>query len=136
MSKLTQKSSKPKAILKKSNNNRFTLTRIREVLLHQQRKVESEIKDLEKDDPVLMNALAESSEPGTDSWMADVHTRAVAAKASLRHMLEGISKALQNLKTGKYGKCERCGKAIEKQRLEVMPAATLCITCSKKTSKK
>lgn len=131
MSKQTQKSSKTS-----TQANKFSLDKIRFLLLNKQKKVQEEIKVLEKDDPVLANSLAESSEPGTDSWMADVHTRATAAKEGLKHMLDGITKALHNLKTGKYGKCERCGKLIEKERLEVMPTATLCISCSKKTTNK
>lgn len=131
MSKPTLKSSN-----KNNQKNKFHLSGIRSLLLRKRKKVENEIKELERDDPVLAATLAESSEPGTDSWMADVHTRAVAAKESLKHMLEGTTKALQNLKTGKYGKCEKCGKMIEKERLAVIPTATLCIACSKKASKK
>lgn len=112
------------------------IDKIKNNLLNQQKKVEQDIKALEEDDPVNLNgALAESSEPGNDSWMADVHSRAIAAKESLLDLLKKTKKALNNIKTGKYGKCEKCGKAIEAERLEVMPTATFCMNCSKKTSK-
>jgi RNA polymerase-binding transcription factor DksA len=112
-----------------------TVDKIRQLLLRQQKKVEEEIKSIEQDDPVLNESLPESSEPGTDSWMADVHGRAVAAKQSLQDVLTSIKKSLTALKLGKYGKCENCGKQIEAARLAVMPTATLCIACSKKKAK-
>lgn len=112
------------------------LDKIKDNLLNQQKKVEQDIKSLEEDDPVNLNgALAESSEPGTDSWMADVHSRATAAKESLLDLLNKTKRALNKIKSGKYGKCEKCGKSIESERLEVMPTATLCMSCSKKSAK-
>lgn len=114
----------------------FSLNKIREVLLRQEKKVEEEIETLDKDDPVNSLEIAESSEPGTDSWMADTHGRVVAVKQNLLELLTKTKKALLNLKTGKYGKCERCGQNIEPQRLEAIPTATLCISCSKKVLKK
>jgi DnaK suppressor protein len=117
------------------NASRFSsqeMERIKTVLLRQKQKVEADIKALEDDDPVLANSVSESSEPGTDSWMADVHGRAMAVKESLRKMLVSTTRSLEALKTGKYGKCEKCGKPIEVDRLKAMPTATVCIMCSKK----
>lgn len=112
------------------------LEKVKTNLLKQQKKVEEDIKAVEEDDPVTQRGgLAESSEPGTDSWMADVHSRAMAAKQSLFELLEKTKKALNNIKSGKYGKCDKCGKMIEEERLEAMPTATLCMNCSKKTTK-
>lgn len=104
---------------------------IRDRLLRKQKEVETDLKDLEKKDPVMLDGLAESTEPGTESWMADVHNQVVAVKHSLQQMLLTIKKSLANLKLGRYGKCERCGKSIEQARLEVIPEATLCLSCSK-----
>ncbi len=115
----------------------FPTNKIKDLLQRQQEKVEQEIKELEGEDPVLTDsASAESSEPGTDSWLADTHSRAVAVKENLQSMLANTKKALLNLKAGKYGKCEVCGKPIEPERLLAMPTATLCIADSKKASKK
>lgn len=112
------------------------MSKIQDLLLKQQKKVEEDIKALEDDDPVMPMGIAESSEPGTDSWLADTHSRAVALKQSLQDMLDRTRKALANVKSGKYGKCEKCGKPIEPERLEAFPTATLCIADSKKESKK
>ena len=112
------------------------LGKIRAILLRQKKNVEQNLKALEADDPVMDKGLAESSEPGTDSWLAETHGRVVALRQNLLDMLAKTKKALINIRTGKYGKCENCGKKIEEARLKAMPTATLCISCSKKLSKK
>jgi DnaK suppressor protein len=112
------------------------LNKLKDLLLRQQKKVEQDLKSLEDEDPVMDNGLAESVEPGTDSWLADTHSRVVAVRQNLLDILSKTKKALVNIRTGKYGKCERCGKPIEEARLAAMPTATLCISCSKKGSKR
>lgn len=112
-----------------------SLSKIKNLLLHQQQKVEADLKAIEKDDPILNEGLAESSEPGVDSWMADIHTRVMSTKQTLSDLLSKTKHALGRINSGKYGKCERCGKPIDAKRLEAMPTATLCISCSKKTAK-
>lgn len=110
----------------------ISVKKVKELLTKQQRKVEEEIKLLDDDDPVNSNEVAESSEPGTDSWVADTHTRTVAVKKTLQDILVKIKRSLQSLASGKYGKCENCGKKIEPERLAAIPTAHLCISCSKK----
>lgn len=112
-----------------------TLNKIKTMLLNQQKKVEEEIKLLDEDDPVNSEAPVESSEPGTDSWVADTHTRTVAVKRTLQDALNKIKHAIQSVSIGKYGKCENCGRKIETERLKAVPTAILCISCSKKPSK-
>ena len=109
------------------------LSKIREKLLRKQETVEKEIKTLDAEDPVLSDQTPESSEPGTDSWLADVHSRAQASKLGLQKMLESTKKALKKMNSGKFGKCENCGKESEEGRLDLITDASLCITCSKKS---
>lgn len=118
------------------NLPRKSFDKVKSLLLRKQKKVEEDLKALEHQDPVMNGGLAESSEPGTDSWMADVHTRALAAKQNLLDILSKTKNAIARVKTGSYGKCENCGNHIEQERLQVIPTATLCISCSKKLSKK
>lgn len=112
-----------------------TLNKVKSSLLSKQKKVEEEIKLLDQDDPVNSDAPAESSEPGTDSWVADTHTRTVAIKKTLQDILIKIKYALQSVASGKYGKCENCGRKIEPERIEAVTTTTLCISCSKNPSK-
>lgn len=108
--------------------------KVQSMLIKKQAKVEEDLKSVQDDDPVLSDGLAESSESGTDAWKNEAHTTLTAIRNNLQENLNRIKKALMNLKSGSYGKCEKCTKAIEPQRLEAMPEATLCITCSKKKS--
>ncbi len=110
-----------------------TLAKIKSTLLNQQSKVEAELKIIETEDPVLADALAESSEPGTESFEADAHTRLTAVKNDLMELLKKTQTSLTNMTKGTYGQCEKCKKTIEKERLEAMPTATLCIACSQKS---
>ena len=42
-----------------------------------------------------------------------------------------VKKTLERIENNTYGKCEICGKEIEKERLEANPAATTCIEHTK-----
>jgi RNA polymerase-binding transcription factor len=48
-----------------------------------------------------------------------------------QHLAE-IDQALEQLKSGDYGRCERCGGAIEPERLAVLPHTTLCSQCAQR----
>ena len=43
--------------------------------------------------------------------------------------IEEIDNALSQIKKGKYGVCENCGRKINKQRLMAIPFVSLCIKC-------
>lgn len=112
-----------------------TINLIKETLLKQQKEVEKNIKEVEADDPATTPSLAETSEPGTDSSIADSHTKTLALEARLKEIKGSIAKALIKIKDGEYGKCEKCKKQIEVNRLLAMPTAAYCLTCSSKASK-
>ena len=44
--------------------------------------------------------------------------------------LQYIAAALRRLDAGEYGDCQDCGEPIDVRRLEMDPAATLCIRCA------
>ena len=48
---------------------------------------------------------------------------------SLELKLKRTNEALEKIKEGAYGKCTECNKDIEKERLEVAPAAKTCKEC-------
>ena len=47
----------------------------------------------------------------------------------LRTRRADIIAALRKIDDGTYGKCESCGQEIPIERLEAVPAATLCVSC-------
>jgi DnaK suppressor protein len=48
---------------------------------------------------------------------------------SRMHLAE-LDDALERLRQGRYGRCERCGRPIAAERLAARPAARTCITCA------
>ncbi len=117
-----------------SNFPKNTLEFLQRHLLRQQREVEKNLKQVSEDDPVSSPALVESSEPGTDSYIAETHSKSVVLEKKLTDAKTGIMVALQKIKNGTYGKCESCGKQIEIGRLLAMPTAQYCVSCSKRLS--
>lgn len=113
-----------------------TLEFIKKYLLRQQREVDKNLKEVEEDDPAKSPALAESSEPGTDSYIADTHSRNVVLGQQLKSAKTSIKTALLKIRKGDYGKCEKCTMQIEIGRLLAMPTAQYCVSCSKKSSKR
>ena len=85
------------------------LSDIKQYLLRQQKEIEKNIKGVEKDDPAKSESLAESSEPGTDSYIADAHTKIVVLGNQLKKANSSIKQALLKIRKGTYGKCEECG---------------------------
>ena len=53
----------------------------------------------------------------------------------LERRAQDIDLALRSIEKGNYGVCERCGKPIEVERLEVKPDATLCLTCQQEVER-
>ena len=45
--------------------------------------------------------------------------------------LDDINQALKRLEIGKYGICLNCGEKLQPARLEIMPAAALCVECQR-----
>jgi DnaK suppressor protein len=45
----------------------------------------------------------------------------------VQQRLDQIDRALQKIDDGTYGICERCGREIGEERLQVRPWALLCI---------
>ncbi len=111
-----------------------TINYIKSLLLIQQKEIEKNIIEVEEEDPAKADSLAESSEPGTDSYLADTHTRDMALKDALKKTNTSIKIALQKITKGTYGKCEECSNAIGVSRLLAIPTAMTCLSCSKKNS--
>ncbi len=67
----------------------------------------------------------------------DLYENQVLASLSglQRETIDKINEALRRIEEGTYGKCASCGADIEIERLEAIPYAILCSTCSKKEEK-
>jgi RNA polymerase-binding transcription factor DksA len=47
-----------------------------------------------------------------------------------RHRLADLDRAVERLREGSYGTCERCGGPIAAERLAARPEARTCIACA------
>ena len=50
---------------------------------------------------------------------------------NLELKLKNIDLALEKIKKGRYGKCEKCGQEIDEKRLKIYPEARFCLKCKK-----
>lgn len=95
----------------------------------------------------LTDQVAElSAEAGVDRWRGDASgddpadrgtassERETAATLSdhARRLLDEIDEALRRIDAETYGVCVRCGNNIGFERLEVLPAASLCLDCKRR----
>jgi RNA polymerase-binding protein DksA len=53
-----------------------------------------------------------------------------------RDLLVQVERALGRLDAGTYGRCEECGNAIPKARLQAFPRATLCVACKQREERR
>ncbi len=53
-----------------------------------------------------------------------------------RDLLAQVERALGRLDAGTYGRCENCGNAIPKPRLQAFPRATLCVSCKQREERR
>lgn len=111
-------------------------------LKEERRSIENELENFAEKDPKqkgdwdskfpLSNQGASGSqilEEGADE--VEEYVTRLPIEHSLEQRLQGIDKALAKIKKGNYGICERCGKEINRERLEVYPAAPYCAKCGK-----
>ena len=74
----------------------------------------------------------DQSTMGRLSRMDALQGQAMSKETKSRHEeeLRRISSALSRIESGDYGYCLQCDEPILKARLDVDPAALLCITCA------
>ncbi len=86
--------------------------------LRQELRVEMEIEDVDE----VASELIER-----DKMLSLILT--------LERRLEDIDHAIQQAQQLGYGICERCGKPIDPERLEIFPETTLCVDCKREVER-
>jgi RNA polymerase-binding transcription factor DksA len=51
-------------------------------------------------------------------------------------ILEEIGAALGRLDDGSFGRCEECGRAIGRERLDALPYTRLCVDCARQSERR
>lgn len=110
------------------------LQKIKEVLLNRKTTIKNEIKDVINKDPFIQEYQQEgfrnNDELGEEVTDLSQHDSLNAIKISLQQEEKAIDQSLEKIAEGQYGKCEKCGKEIEPERLKIFPTATMCAKCA------
>jgi DnaK suppressor protein len=113
---------------------------IEEKLKEEKKSVETELKKFAKKDKKLKGDW-DTKFPDFDGNTSGSHKLELEAdevqeyvtllpiEHSLEKRLQRINKALEKIKKGRFGKCEKCKKPIAERRLKAHPSAELCTKC-------
>ena len=102
------------------------------------RRLEAELAELRAQRADLEESteasLAEATgEVGFDEEFADAGSftfereRDLSLVDNAKDLIDKVEHALARMGTGSFGRCEACGGAIEAERLDALPYATLCL---------
>jgi DnaK suppressor protein len=67
---------------------------------------------------------------GDYTALATMRAEASRTRVDLERALAAVDAALGRALAGETGRCQRCGGAIEPERLEALPEASLCARCA------
>ena len=99
-------------------------------LTEERAQIEAELSHLRE----LMQAEVDVEPDEGDSEVFEREKNAVLIGV-LERRLSDIDTALKSMEKGEYGICQRCGKPIEPERLEVKPDATMCLNCQQEVER-
>jgi DnaK suppressor protein len=77
----------------------------------------------------LSNAPIHMADLGTDNFEQEFTLSLIQNQ---EQALEEITDALERINQGTFGKCEECGGAIAKGRLQALPYTRHCVACARK----
>jgi RNA polymerase-binding protein DksA len=99
--------------------------------------LERERDDLREEITRLRSLLKTETDASTQEGDPDIYERErnLAFLESAEQRLEAVERALRTLEKGTYGFCERCGRSIERERLEALPDTTLCLSCQREVER-
>ncbi|MBW3581074.1 MAG: TraR/DksA C4-type zinc finger protein [Actinobacteria bacterium] len=106
---------------------RLALLGEREAYTRSARSLRAEAEELAQDrEPGDVQFDEESGEG--DSMNVE-RERDLALSAQALASVEEIDRALARIEQGTYGRCEKCGELIPRERLRALPHASLCVRC-------
>lgn len=97
-------------------------------LLAEMQRVKAEIADFAR---LAQERSTSGNDIGDDGSEIEQVSKNLALKNHLERLLAQIEAAVRRIEQGVYGLCERCGQAINPERLEALPYATTCLSCAR-----
>ena len=119
-------------------NEKF-LKKLEEKLEKSKKIIEAELNNFAKKDKKLKgdwDTKYPKANSGTGSQaledaadQVEEYATLLPIEYNLELRLQNVNLSLEKIKKGKYGKCEKCGKGIREERLEIYPEARHCSKC-------
>ncbi|UZE93366.1 MAG: TraR/DksA family transcriptional regulator [Candidatus Nealsonbacteria bacterium] len=119
--------------------NQKALKKIKEKLKREKLQIEKELESFAKRDKKVegdwdarfpkWNGGGSSSNMEIAADEVEEYSKLLSLEYVLEIRLKNINLALEKIKKKKYGVCEKCGKKIPNNRLEVYPEARYCLKC-------
>ena len=102
------------------------------------RRLEAELDELrgqraDREESTGASLADATGEVGFDEEFADAGSftfereRDLSLVGNTKDLIDKVEHALTRIDTGRFGHCEACGGAIEAERLDALPYATLCL---------
>ena len=129
----------PKALIRKGYS-KTELERFKNIIIEKRKEILEELESLKATmmDVQTGEYVTENStyslhmEQGTDAMEREKVFLFASREGKFLNYLDDALKRIEN---GNYGFCTDCGKLIDKERLEAVPHAQLCVSCKMKKGK-
>ena len=109
---------------------------LQEALETEVKNLQKQIEELKKNDPFSdPDHATDNAAVDTDVREQVGHETIEAEIKDLQKKLTDINLALNKMRKGRYGFCERCGLAIPIARLKLLPEARYDVECEQKLRK-
>lgn len=100
---------------------------IRKKLLNRYTEIQNRLVKITRDvrhseEPLLADFAEQATQRENDEVLN-------ALDNSIRGEMRRIEQTLLQMRAGRYGRCEICGKRIAAKRLAALPYATRCVSC-------
>ena len=115
--------------------NKEELKKYKNKLNQEKKRINDIINQLDNNGMTKFNSEVASELSFYDNHPADIASetfeveKGIALEANEMALLDKIDDALKAIDEGSYGKCQTCGKEIDKERLDFLPYALNCIDC-------
>jgi DnaK suppressor protein len=122
--------------------NPTQIKEFKEILEKEKASAEEQLKKIAEKDPNLKNDWdskfpklggefgGSALEVGADE--VEAYGNRLPVEYTLELKLRDVNIALDKIAKGEYGKCEKCKKEIDANRLKIHPAARFCMDCQEK----
>lgn len=111
---------------------------LKKQLEEKKRKIEKELETIAQKDSKFKGDydtrypdFGTHQSPDENALEVSAYESTLPIEYALEIRLREINNALEKIKKGAYGKCEKCSKLIDEKRLMAMPEAKTCAKCQK-----